>query len=301
MGIDRIQSMVELMRRHSLHPTATARRLYSGNSVTVVGADTVGGDYEHRFLAHRVAALNESAASGHRVQLVNFSISAEPTPLALSLLRRLDSGVELHARDVNSQRRAQGFLQREVGVAPDVGALLECARVEQHAAEYCVLVPNAHLATHFEFSESDLVDSWSDLATWLGRKMKVFLLPHDLREHPGDLALVNRIAERVNLDSVRPWVVADAREAKGVISRAVLLISARMHACVAALSSAVPTVGISYLGKFEGQFEWFDVPRVVVPFERATDTALIKRLAEQLLNERNVRGSQLKLGDFGWL
>ncbi|GAA4378980.1 hypothetical protein GCM10023152_26020 [Agromyces bauzanensis] len=105
----------------------------------------------------------------------------------------------------------------------------------------------------------------------------------------------------MNLDSVRPWVVADAREAKGVISRAVLLISARMHACVAALSSAVPTVGISYLGKFEGQFEWFDVPRVVVPFERATDTALIKRLAEQLLNERNVRGSQLKLGDFGWL
>lgn len=39
-----------------------------------------------------------------------------------------------------------------------------------------------------------------------------------------------------------------------------------MHACVAALSSGVPTVGIGYVGKFSGQFAWYGDLGAVVEY-----------------------------------
>jgi colanic acid/amylovoran biosynthesis protein len=47
----------------------------------------------------------------------------------------------------------------------------------------------------------------------------------------------------------------DQHELKGLIGRCEFFVGSRMHACIAALSQRIPTVGIAYTRKFRGVFE----------------------------------------------
>lgn len=47
----------------------------------------------------------------------------------------------------------------------------------------------------------------------------------------------------------------DQHELKGIIGRCDFFVGSRMHACIAALSQGVPTVGVAYSPKFAGVFE----------------------------------------------
>ena len=55
-----------------------------------------------------------------------------------------------------------------------------------------------------------------------------------------------------------------------------------MHACVAALSSGVPTVGIGYVGKFSGQFSWYGDLGTVLEYRDGLDAAEVVDAAQQL-------------------
>ncbi len=56
----------------------------------------------------------------------------------------------------------------------------------------------------------------------------------------------------------------DQFELKGIISRCDFFIGSRMHACIAAMSQGIPTVGVSYSDKFKGVFEAVDMVDMVV-------------------------------------
>jgi polysaccharide pyruvyl transferase WcaK-like protein len=56
----------------------------------------------------------------------------------------------------------------------------------------------------------------------------------------------------------------DARELKYVISQLVFFVGSRMHSCIAALSTSVPTIGLAYSPKFEGTFEIFGQKECVI-------------------------------------
>lgn len=107
-----------------------------------------------------------------------------------------------------------------------------------------------------------LVTLWRDLGHRMrerGDDRPVEVVVHDVRDSVGDVALGRRIVEalaEVGVDATLT-VPATAAEAKAAIAAADHCVSARMHACVAALSSGVPTVGIGYVGKFSGQFDWY--------------------------------------------
>ena len=47
----------------------------------------------------------------------------------------------------------------------------------------------------------------------------------------------------------------DQHEIKGIIGMCDFFIGSRMHACIAALSQGIPTVGVAYSGKFAGVFD----------------------------------------------
>lgn len=47
----------------------------------------------------------------------------------------------------------------------------------------------------------------------------------------------------------------DQHQIKGVIGLCDVFIGSRMHACIAALSQAIPTIGVAYSGKFSGVFD----------------------------------------------
>ncbi len=97
----------------------------------------------------------------------------------------------------------------------------------------------------------------------------VLLIPHTYRageaDGEDDLAAIREIAGDCGHERLR--VIDedyDAQELKYIISRTEFFIGSRMHSCLAALSSGVPTVGLSYSVKFRGAFEMFGQGRCVV-------------------------------------
>ncbi|MFJ8795070.1 polysaccharide pyruvyl transferase family protein [Streptomyces sp. NPDC102462] len=87
------------------------------------------------------------------------------------------------------------------------------------------------------------------------REMPVVLLPHchDSRPHNDDRILAARIAEASDVPQVMtlPGMLS-ASDYKGVLSRAELVISERLHAAIGALSSGVPAITIGHSHKFNG-------------------------------------------------
>jgi polysaccharide pyruvyl transferase WcaK-like protein len=47
----------------------------------------------------------------------------------------------------------------------------------------------------------------------------------------------------------------DQHEIKGIIGKCNFFVGSRMHACIAALSQGIPTVGVAYSKKFRGVFD----------------------------------------------
>jgi polysaccharide pyruvyl transferase WcaK-like protein len=50
---------------------------------------------------------------------------------------------------------------------------------------------------------------------------------------------------------------------KGIIGLCDFLIGSRMHACIAALSQGIPTVGVAYSKKFKGVFDSIEMGHMV--------------------------------------
>jgi polysaccharide pyruvyl transferase WcaK-like protein len=292
-----------------------ARRTFGDSDTVVVGADTMGGNYLHGFLAYRVSALREAARRGRHSKLVNFSMGSRPTRTALNLLRSLPQEVELWARDEGSRARTADFLNREVQLAPDIGALAkptpseEATRImtRHESRPFVTLVPNAHFETLGWYTHEELVRFWAELAASLMPQFQIVILPHDVRPRPGDIAMSHEIAKRVTeltQSSVSVFVPKSAGEAKYLLRQSAGVISARMHACVGALSSGVPCVGIEYLNKFVGQFTWFGSLGEVVPLESSISSESVTSIFHDLLadNPRDTNWSNpITPTAIGWL
>ena len=276
-GLHEVVDSTSMVTLASSRLTEAGRTRIESADLIVIGADTISGDYEHRFLGSRVESLNLAVQSGHSGKLVNSSVTARPTPLSTRILRRLDDRVEVWARDRPSQHALEESLGRRVGLSPDVGCLVAArdagafdpdARYPERG--FAVVVPNAHFSTHLRLDERAIIDAWSSMAKAL--PLPVVVMPHDLRAFPGDVELARRLAAA---SDAALYVPADAADAKHVLSRAALCVSARMHACVGALSSGTPTVGLEYLDKFRGQFDWYGALGRVVRQQDVGDASAI--------------------------
>ena len=56
----------------------------------------------------------------------------------------------------------------------------------------------------------------------------------------------------------------DQYSIKGIIGLCNFFIGSRMHACIAALSQGIPTIGIAYSRKFKGVFDSIEVSHLVI-------------------------------------
>lgn len=81
----------------------------------------------------------------------------------------------------------------------------------------------------------------------------------------------------------------DCQEIKAVIGLCEFFVGSRMHACIAALSQGIPTVGVAYSRKFEGVFDSVGVRDWVVD-GRAVDTdRAVERVMELFRRRGEVR------------
>jgi hypothetical protein len=261
-------------------PTRRTVDALADGPVVVIGADTLAGDYELSLLGTRIRLLNAAVSAGHPASLVNFSLPERIHPDARRILRQLDDRVTVQARDAVSARRAEDVFDREVSCAPDIAAELEPAG-EAGGGSPVVFVPNAHLGGMYGVTTEQLVDLWRNIGLQLGQPVDIVV--HDIREEVGDLELGRRTAAALGEAGIPATVTvpATAAEAKDAISGARVCVSARMHACVAALSSGVPTVGIGYVGKFAGQFAWYGDLGAVLEYRPDLTAAEIVSLIAQ--------------------
>ncbi|MER6086792.1 polysaccharide pyruvyl transferase family protein [Streptomyces bluensis] len=123
--------------------------------------------------------------------------------------------------------------------------------------QYICLVPSQGITRYSALEEKQHAAALTRLATALvhTRKMPVVLVPHchDSRPHNDDRILAARIAEAAGTPQVMALPGAlTASDYKGVLSRAELVISERLHAAIGALSGGVSAIAIGHSHKFNG-------------------------------------------------
>jgi polysaccharide pyruvyl transferase WcaK-like protein len=95
----------------------------------------------------------------------------------------------------------------------------------------------------------------------------------------------------------------DQHHIKGIIGMCDFFIGSRMHACIAALSQGIPTVGVAYSRKFAGVFETVGAADWVIDAQTASEDEALSQLKERLdqrndcrsILRANVAGAQQEL------
>lgn len=220
------------------------------------------------------------------------------------------------ARDKHSQRRTTRLLRRPIGLAPDIGQLLEplpLGEIDERVIDQVqswrgqglkivTIVPNAHFGVLYGNSRR-FVDEFSDvLSAFLAEGFACIVLAHETRRLPGDPKLVAEIVRRQRPGSkVLPWFPNSAAEAKAVISLGDICFTARLHAGVAALSLGIPAVGVDYVDKFHGQFEWFGQEARVLSREALSDPQVVLRASLAAASSSKPRRVELTtFAENGW-
>jgi polysaccharide pyruvyl transferase WcaK-like protein len=112
------------------------------------------------------------------------------------------------------------------------------------------------------------------IETFQARGAEVHLLTHarNLIAQDDDGGVTDRLAAEYP-GTVRVPDFAGPSEAKSYISGLDFLVSGRMHACIAAVSSGTPVVPVAYSRKFSGVFGLIDYPWLVDVAGKSTGSA----------------------------
>ncbi|WP_347756900.1 polysaccharide pyruvyl transferase family protein [Agrococcus sp. ProA11] len=123
----------------------------------------------------------------------------------------------------------------------------------------------------------------------------VTLLPHVLESgNPDDDVPVSRELAATYGDRVDLLIPADLAEARSAIGSAQLVIGARMHACLNALSTGTPTVAMAYSRKFAPLMESIGWDRVVSIADADDLAAAVLRHARQNTLAADAAAAQLR-------
>lgn len=113
------------------------------------------------------------------------------------------------------------------------------------------------------------------------RGFAVHLITHVYEENRAEYALSEKLHEEFPDTIVAPYF-EDPTDAKSYISTLDVFIGARMHATIAAFSSGVPTIPISYSRKFEGLYGTVGYNHVV-QCEGDSVEKLVHRIIEKIV------------------
>jgi polysaccharide pyruvyl transferase WcaK-like protein len=124
---------------------------------------------------------------------------------------------------------------------------------------------------------------------------RVLLIPHVVPPcgpEEDDVAACETLRAALPADAAERVTVAptlsDPREVKWVISHCDWFCGTRMHACIAALSQGVPTLGIAYSDKTAGVFETVSMGDQVADARRLGADEVIERVERSLAGRAEV-------------
>ncbi len=119
---------------------------------------------------------------------------------------------------------------------------------------------------------------------WGGAEGDESLVCRELRELMGA-----KYADRLHLIMQE----YDQSQIKGIIGLCDFFIGSRMHACIAALSQCIPTVGLAYSKKFRGVFETVGAEQLVIDMREKESGDIIETVMT-FFQQRNTISENLK-------
>lgn len=234
--------------------------------------------------------------SGTRSVLWPSSIGIEKTALLRKLQRAGLNGFEvLLARDTITYEHFKTLKLPQISLEADMAFILDPPNKERIAELYklegipadkkCVGLNISQLMNqYFKKEGKDYPKFAAELALYL-RELSgcnVLLIPHQF--YPSwfkpriadaitsldgdDRVPVKEVLKVLNgAEGIYPVMGEyDSREFKGIISSCELMVGARMHSIIAALSTSVPSVLMSYSHKATGLFQMLELDKYVVDF-----------------------------------
>lgn len=129
--------------------------------------------------------------------------------------------------------------------------------------------------------------------------LPILLLPHTYAE-PGDVESDNEAGQRLRAtlseaEQSRVFCLESVHgpeELKWILGNSDFVVAGRMHACVGALSTGVPAVGIAYSMKFRGVFETVGMGQWVVEARTVTEDEALQHCLS-LFERRDAVRSEL--------
>src|SRR3989339_62949 len=128
----------------------------------------------------------------------------------------------------------------------------------------------------------------------------VLLVPHVLGKsaESDETAIVSVLAEMRTTHAERLYSVSGAYDQNGIkyiIGMCDFFIGSRMHACIAALSQAVPTIGIAYSRKFWGVMKSIGMEGLWVDPRSQNPGEILRRIRDAMDNRAQIREALEKM------
>ncbi len=122
------------------------------------------------------------------------------------------------------------------------------------------------------------------------------LVPHEF-DFPGSVVgdpdACRRVYEEISPEYPGRVILISQEHSQNEIKHAIGLCGffagSRMHACIAAMSQHIPTVGLAYSRKFAGVFETIGMGQWAVDLREADEPGVLKTLSDALLQRQGVQ------------
>lgn len=225
-------------------------------SVSVVGADTMDGNYNLNASLNRAGIAELAARSGVDSRILGFSWSPRADPRATNAVRRAaKSGVGLYLRDPISAERVREFCAGGVKEAADI--VFSARSADDSIFDYLKLDPASKYAV---VNSSALIGAGIDqrsayvkvVSTLQDSGLSVVLVPHVSRAGSDDKLELSKIFDGLSEDIYTLDKLATPSEIRALVTSSHLVITGRMHLGVISLSRCVPAVILGSQGKVEG-------------------------------------------------
>lgn len=256
----------------------------------VIGADIMDGGYQPREAALRLLCLELADAAGLDCRIVGFSWSTDPNPYVVRRFRTLPRSIRRYARDRISSKRmtVDGIAGVESvadvvfahAITPQSSNFSDWVGRESIGGRPLAVVNVSGLVLKRLMREgrgdSYLREMTETVRKLVARGYSVVLLPHVIRAGDDDLVASRQVSEQLHSERV---LVVDRllspAEVLAIVKCSDVVISARMHLGILALSTERPAVLFDTQGKVEGLMAEFGLSACVLsPAECAAETLL---------------------------
>ena len=289
---------------------------------SAIAADIRGGDSfsdiygMQRFVTGFLVAWTVLLVKGTIIQLPQ-TYGPFKSPLARWMARfLLRRSSVIVARDHASMRVAQDLAgpSREVLLSPDVAFSLDATRPETLVLDppLAGLLPTGIIGVnvnglmyHGGYTRDNMFGLKMDYPGFLRNLLlallkeqthEIWLMPHtyapdgDVESDPDASrqlrnSLPSDLRERVRIIAAEYGPL----EIKGVIGMCDFFIGSRMHSCIAALSQAIPCVGVAYSMKFKGVFETVGMEAWVIDGRDVGADEAVRRTIDLYRSRESIR------------